>query len=300
MEHFPCLLFQGMKKARYHAVMATFNWSALASFIGGFNLATFQGFWDATQVLFAGDPWPRKFPAHGRGPLGNLYCGTCGDQRRMFFSEIYVGYEEFYGRHVTNAIVQKPAEIRMTDLHAIFKLACAQCDASFIALMYQGPTGNSLCLLPSTYGGLASAHSPKSAKFYCDQASRAASVGAYTAALGMLRPAVDVVLEEQGYQGRYLGDKLAALEADVDKGTGPPWIRQFNHELLVALKRLGNDAVHAKAAEISSIAEKHDEELYRNCEISIGQLLEVIYERPHKEQERLTKLKAAALPAGKR
>ncbi len=101
-------------------------------------------------------------------------------------------------------------------------------------------------------------------------------------------------------QRNLLGEKLAALQAGIEKGTGELWTKQFNHEFFVVLKKLGNDAMHAKAAEVSFMAERHDEALYRSCEISIGQLLEVVYERPHKEQEHLAKLKGAILPRGQK
>jgi len=162
--------------------------------------------------------------------------------------------------------------------------------------MYDGPNGDSLCLLPSTYGGLATQHSPESVRFYCDQASRAASVGAYTAALAMLRPAADVVLEIQGYTKKWLGDKLADLEKDIASGSAQSWTNQYDHEFLVVLKKLANDALHTKDADVSVLAENQDEGLYRSCEISIAQLLEIIYERPEREKERLKKLRNAVVP----
>jgi hypothetical protein len=162
--------------------------------------------------------------------------------------------------------------------------------------MYNGPTGPALCLLPSGYGGLATPHAPDSVKFYCDQASRAASVGAYTSAVAMLRPAVDIVLELHGFKQKWLGDKLAALEKAISNKTAPPWTQQYDHEFLIALKQLANDALHTKAEDVSALAENQDEELYRHSEISIAQLLDVIYERPEREKVRLAKLRSAVVP----
>jgi hypothetical protein len=112
----------------------------------------------------------------------------------------------------------------------------------------------------------------------------------------MLRPAVDVVLEIQGYTKKWLGDKLADLEKDIAAGSAQPWTRQYDHEFLVVLKKLANDALHTKDADVSVLAENQDEGLYRSCEISIAQVLEIIYERPEREKERLEKLKNAVLP----
>jgi hypothetical protein len=270
-----------------------------------YSLGTFDGLWKAAQDGLWGERagWP---PSDGprcsslqTGPVGSLFCSTCGEQRRMFLSEIYVGYRSFYNSMRDGGII-RPAELRRVGVHAVFGLRCVQCDAVFTAVMYDGPNGNSLCVLPSAYGGLATPRSPESVRFYCDQASRAASVGAYTAAVAMLRPAVDIVLEIHGYKRKWLGDKLADLEKDINAGTAPPWTKHYNHEFLVVLKKLANDALHSKNAEVPVLAESQDEELYRHSEISIGQLLEVIYERPKREEERLEKLRSAVLPGGQK
>lgn len=112
----------------------------------------------------------------------------------------------------------------------------------------------------------------------------------------MLRPAVDVVLESQGYTKKWLGDKLADLEKDIASGTAPLWAKQYDHEFLVVLKKLANDALHTTGAEVPVLAGNQDEEVYRNSEISIAQLLEIVYERPQREKERLAKLRNAVLP----
>jgi hypothetical protein len=284
-------------KRHYHTVM---DWSEAAAFHGDYDLNTFDGLWQAAQVLFTHEDWPRKRAMGGRrGPLGKLFCPQCGGERRMFFSELYVAYDAFYTR-MGDGGIQKPAELYKGRglLHAVFALGCAQCDATFIALLYESPAGNSLCILPSTYGGPATPNSPDSIKFYCDQASRAASVGAYTAALAMLRPAVDIVLELQGYQKKWLGDKLAELEKDINAGSGHRWTMQYDCEFLVALKKLANDALHTRAADIKTLSEIQDETLYRHSEIAVAQLLDVIYERPERDQRRLAKLKDAALSGG--
>lgn len=277
-----------------------------------YGLGTFDGLWQAAQDVFGpitkwASPGPilaqvpgvhygsSKCGALQGGPVGNLYCPTCGDLRRMFLQETYVAYRSFYP--FSQGGIRQDAELLPgVHLHAVFGLKCVQCETIFTAVMYSGPNGESVCVLPSAYGGLTTPHAPESAKFYCDQAARAASVGAYTAALAMLRPAVDIVLESNGYTKKWLGDKLAALERDINDDTGALWARQYNHEFLIALKHLANDALHTRANQVSALAARQDEQLYRSSEISIAQLLETIYERPHREQDRLTTLQNAALP----
>jgi hypothetical protein len=267
-----------------------------------FALGTFDGLWEAAQHYFSDTGgWPadgrRKgiLPNQSAGPVGSLYCPGCGDERRMFMGEVYVGYRAFYPSS-EGGMLRKAELYTGGCLHAVLWLRCAQCDAAFTAVMYHGPNGHSLCLLPSTHGGLATPHSPESVRFYCDQASRAVSVGAYTAALAMLRPAVDIVLELHGYTKTWLGDKLADLEKGIQNGTAPLWAQHYDKEFLIALKKLANDALHTKASGVAALAQKQDEEIYRQSEISIAQLLDVIYERPERDKLRLTKLQNAVLP----
>ena len=268
-----------------------------------YALATFEGLWAVAQRYFAeSGGWAPNGghkaipPNQGEvGPLGSLHCPGCSDERRMFIRETYVAYRAFYPAPRDGGMIHK-AELHTGCLHAVFILRCAQCDTTFTAVMYHGPSGHTLCLLPSTHGGLATPHSPESVKFYCDQASRAAAVGAYTAALAMLRPAVDVVLELHGYTRKWLGDKLADLEEAIQKGVAPQWAVQYDKEFLIALKKLANDALHTRAERVAALAQKQDDAIYRESEISIAQLLDVIYERPGRDRLRLEKLKNAALP----
>jgi hypothetical protein len=267
-----------------------------------YSLGTFEGLWEVAQKFFGETGgWPANGghksipPNQGEvGPLGSLYCPGCGDERRMFIREKYIGYRAFYPIPAGDLI--RKAELYTGGcLHAVLGLRCAQCDTTFIAIMYDGPNGHTLCLLPSTHGGPATLRSPESVKFYCDQAGRAASVGAYTAALAMLRPAVDIVLELHGFKQKWLGDKLAALEKAIENATAPSWTQHYDHEFLIALKKLANDALHTKAADVSALAENQDEKLYRYSEISIAQLLDVIYERPERDKERLANLRSAVV-----
>ena len=95
----------------------------------------------------------------------------------------------------------------------------------FTALVYQGPAGPDLVVLPSQPGGLRTQHTPESVAFYLDQAQRAESVGARSGAAAMYRGALEHLLFEQGYRQAMLGPKLERLERDIQfwpsVGPGP-------------------------------------------------------------------------------
>jgi hypothetical protein len=83
---------------------------------------------------------------------GTLHCPKCGDSRRMHM-----------------AILLKP-EAHSATPPILAALSCVQCDTLFTAVLYKGPQGKSLAVLPSTYGGLTTPHTPPGVAYYLDQA----------------------------------------------------------------------------------------------------------------------------------
>jgi hypothetical protein len=111
-----------------------------------YRLGTFDGLWEATDDLFGEQGgWPPSGSSRSSGlrggPVGNLYCPVCGEQRRMFLVEVYIAYRAFY-RHPKEGGIILPKELWKAGLHAVFGLRCVQCDAGFTAVMYDGPNGN--------------------------------------------------------------------------------------------------------------------------------------------------------------
>jgi hypothetical protein len=96
------------------------------------------------------------------------------------------------------------------------------------------------------------------------------------------------------------GRQTGSFGKNINAGSAPGWTKHYDHEFLVVLKKLANDSLHTKDADVTALAENQDEELYRLSEISIAQLLELIYERPEKEKERLAKLRGAVLGGGQK
>jgi hypothetical protein len=111
---------------------------------------------------------------------GSLHCPTCGDSRRV---HMYIFLK------LNNASADPPL---------LATLKCVQCDTIFTAVLYRSPEGVSLAVLPSTYGGLTTPHTPIGVAYYLDQAQRAKAVGAHSAAVAMFRGALEHLLFEQG------------------------------------------------------------------------------------------------------
>jgi hypothetical protein len=123
-------------------------------------------------------------------------------------------------------------------------LTCVQCDTNFTAVIYDGPDGRSLALLPSTYGGLTTPHTPPGVAYYLDQAQRSQSTGANSAAVAMFRGALEHLLFEQGFTKGTCGTKLIDLEKAVAAGTAPKWANELDGEFLQVMKKLGDGPIH--------------------------------------------------------
>ena len=170
---------------------------------------------------------------HAVRNAGILHCPTCGDSRRM----------HLWARLKTNHWTEPPV---------LATLTCVQCDTIFTAVLYQSPEGKGLAILPSTYGGLTTPHTPAGVAYYLDQAQRSQSVGANSAAVAMFRAALDHLLFEQGFKKGMCGQKLAELEGAVKAGAAPKWANELDAEFLTVMKQLGDGAIHPNDGKIST------------------------------------------------
>lgn len=112
-----------------------------------------------------------------------------------------------------------------------------------------GQGGPELAVLQSCRGGLTTPQTPPAVAYYLDQAQRAQSVSARSAAVAMYRPALEHLLYEQGYKKGMLGTKLTDLEKDIAAGTAPKWAAELDTEFLALLKELGNASIHPNDGE---------------------------------------------------
>jgi hypothetical protein len=173
-------------------------------------------------------------------------------------------------------------------------LHCVQCDTIFTTVLYQGPGGPALAVLPSTHGGLTTPHTPAGVGYYLDQAQRAHAVGANSAAVAMFRGALEHLLFEQGFKTGMCGKKLLDLEAAIKAGTAPKWASELDTEFLEVMKQLGDGSIHPNDGDIKR-QQVLDSELIAKVGHTFQMLLFLIYEVPLKKADRLAALKAAVI-----
>ena len=125
--------------------------------------------------------------------------------------------------------------------------------------------------------------------YYLDQAARAHSVGADTAAITMFRSAAEWLLEDQGFKKKMLGPKLQQLQDAVEANTVPRW-KSEAHKVLGVLKDLGNTATHTNSGDLSHQAH-FDSEFYSHVHAAFEYLLEIVYEAPARRDALLQKLR---------
>jgi hypothetical protein len=224
---------------------------------------------------------------------GSIYCGRCkGDRRVRIYTSTFFdtqsGHYPGFGQRLQISIFSTP-------LPALFRYVCIQCDAAWSALVYPSQDEIRLALLPAHFGagGIASENTPQGVAYYLDQAARCHYISANSAAITMLRSALEWLLEEQGYTERMLGPKLAALDKAIVGGTAPSWVNEISPEYLKVIKDLGNIAAHTNGGELAK-QDALDAQIYRQVELTFLELLEVIYERPAKQAQRLAELKKAS------
>jgi hypothetical protein len=231
------------------------------------DLTTLDGFNSATQLKDQDNTYRN---------VGKLHCPTCGDSRRV------------------HAAVLLKRDGTSNRPPVLMILMCVQCDTSFTAVVYDGPEGRALAVLPSTYGGLTTPHTPKGVAYYLDQAQRSQATGANSAAVAMFRGALEHLLFEQGFKNGTCGTKLKELEKAIADGTAPKWARELDGEFLQVMKQLGDGAIHPGDGDIKKQAVL-DVALIAQLTHTFQMLLFTIYELPHEKQKRLAGLKAGII-----
>lgn len=136
--------------------------------------------------------------------------------------------------------------------------------------------------------------------FYLDQAARCHSVGAHSAAVTMFRSALEWLLEDQGFAERNARAETGSpiqghrqrYRSRMGFGIGPrvppghQGVRKYGYA-----HQCGEivDAGH-NAGDLTK-QDQLDATLYRKVETTFTELLDVIYEKPRRRQERLADLR---------
>jgi hypothetical protein len=218
-----------------------------------------------------------------------MYCPVCGGLRKMFIRPLYTPPRDKPGAEGLNLA----AEVISQLVPSLFSLACVQCDTKFTLVVYEGPDGPALAILQSCRGGLTTPHTPVGVAFYLDQAHRAQSVGANSAAIAMFRGALEHLLFEQGYKIGMLNSKIDQLDKDSATAKGPQWARDLETDFLGVLQDLGNGSIHPNDGDVTKQAAL-DNGLVARVQQTFLLLLFLVYEVPHTKAGMLAELKAKA------
>jgi hypothetical protein len=244
------------------------------------NLEEFAAAFVPNYRVFATFPF-------GTFTAGDLFCPTCGDPRRMNIKPIWAKPFEYPNGPST------PQQFIAYLPNTLHSLSCVQCSTAFTALVYVGPDGTSLMILPKVYGGAKTAHTPDGIAFYLDQAQRSHSAGACSASVAMYRGALEQLLFQQGYTKGMLGAKINQLLEDVKTGKAPKWALEINIEYLELLKELGNGSIHPNDGDIGKQVAL-DRDLLNNIGIVFHQILYVIYDVPKRSENTLADFRKRA------
>lgn len=242
---------------------------------------------------------------HNFAIVTGTHCPTCGDTRRMVLSALY--WRDLWAPHRPRrfqapmrtgmgAPVEQSPEA-LTDQQpvakpapALYSAVCLQCDHAYLLVVHTGPDGAQIAALPSSYGGLATPRTPKAVAYYLDQANRARSVGALSAAAAMYRAALDQLLFHEGFQNGTLGTKLRDLEA---ASPPPRWYGDLDPAYLTVINWIGSGAIHPNDGDVDR-QKVLDREITEAVDALFTEILDLVYERPEKKKERLSTVKKVA------
>ncbi len=226
----------------------------------------------------------------------SLHCSGCCERRRMKVKTLSVPSAAYRGPVPPLGLggfggTPPKNRTRAVDVDeltpSLFRLECCECQCEVTALVYRGPEGASLAVLPSTFGGLSTLNTPEGVRFYLDQAHRAQSVGAYSAAVAMYRAALEHLLFEQGFKKRNLAPKISELETAITKADNstPKWAKDMDTRFLTLIKDLGNAAIHPNHGNVEKQATLHSG-LLTSFQATFIELLDVVYEAEERQNKR--------------
>jgi Domain of unknown function (DUF4145) len=235
----------------------------------------------------------------GNGPqvLGEMHCPKCGGNRRMAVQILHASGDlghRLAPKYGPSQSKDRPILYPGKILPSLLLYKCTQCDTRFTVVVYEGRPGEPhIAIFPSVSGGLATPHTPTNIAYYLDQAQRAGSVTANSAAICMYRAALEHLLFEKGFVKGMLDAKIKELEEQIIAGTPPVWARDLDTEYLRVMKELGNAAIHVNGGDITKQA-VFDDCLLVRVEMTFQGLLDLAYEEPIRRIANLSALKSVA------
>lgn len=214
---------------------------------------------------------------------GRLFCPRCNAERPMRVAVRYAnGMQD--GKSVV--LPGTPPEL----VPALVDLACVQCNAPFLALIYENDGSPAMVVLPNRQSSPATPHTSPAVAYYLDQAKRAQSAGAASAAVAMFRQALECLLSEEGYLTGSLGLRLHQLAKGVESGSAPKWALELEPEFHAVFRRMGESPLNLREGD----AQKQlalDDELLPLLDETFRMLLFLVFEVPSEKSERLAALR---------
>lgn len=241
----------------------------------------------ATAILKLSEP-QGTLSKTGHDEADGMHCGVCGGSRRMKIHQIYPEPVVPVFSVASGAWTRPPHP----SIPRLFLYVCVQCQQQFTTVLYKGPAGASLVVLPSVRGGLSTEHTPQAVAYYLDQAARSEATGAQSAAVAMYRSALDCLLQEQGFKGRMAGDKLRDMTEAIQAKQAPAWAMDLEKDFLDQIKLLGDGGLHSDDLDVAK-QQALDVQVLATVQTTFAMLLLLVYEVPHAKQENLMRLKAA-------
>jgi uncharacterized protein DUF4145 len=226
-------------------------------------------------------------PGDALGEFTGTYCGRCSGSRRMRLVAEDTRCSNLTPSKIAStkktleALEQDrdPLQFALSGPPAVFSAICLQCQTRLSLVIDAGPPVE-VVVLGARSPGLATAHTPQAIAFYLDQAYRSRTRAAHTAATVMYRAALEHLLDDQGFTGKTLQLRIQAAVA-----AQPSWLGHLDDQLMGAIRRLGNRAVHVNGGDFSKQLSL-DRELVREIEQVFLEVLDEIYEAPARRAAR--------------
>lgn len=180
----------------------------------------------------------------------------------------------------------------LTDEPIIYQCTCVNCKNHSFIILYAREDYHDTAIIYGKSAKFGTPNSRPEVTYYLDQAQRAHSMGANSAAVAMFRSALEQLLYHEGYKKGMLHQKLKDLQDDIGSNKAPRWAMDLDTEFLDVIKQLGNTSIHLNDGDIS-IQDKLDSDLVAALQTTFLEILDMVYEEPARKAARKALLKAA-------
>jgi hypothetical protein len=234
------------------------------------------------------------------GHIGTLYCPHCSEYSGMKLNTLH--FEHDIGQQLYREITREDTigyrprpQLPEYLPPSLFRLDCVNCDNAFYVMLFCGEKAPTLVFFSVRGGGVATPNTPELVRYYLEQAYKAQSATAYSAALAMYRAALEQLLENKGFAGK-LPAKLEKLTDDIKSGAAASWAKRLDTAALQVIKDICNAHVHpSELAKLQAL----DTVFMSDVQKTFSSLLSIAYEQEPRQAAAKAKLQTA-LQKGKK